>query len=82
MGAVGAMVGQPRKPMPIGERHNMLTLHKDLGVEAGHSIGLFICDCGDVVVKRLANVRHGTVKSCGCIGRGKVARANKRGLTP
>jgi hypothetical protein len=60
--------------MEKGERHGKLVFVEDLGIDARHhSIGRFLCDCGNVCVKTLAYVRNGDTRSCGCLwGRGKA----------
>jgi hypothetical protein len=57
-----------RLSMAEGERYGRLVFLEDLGLDgANHSIGRFACDCGTKCVKRLARVKSGNTRSCGCL---------------
>jgi hypothetical protein len=63
-----AVMSKVRLLMIEGERHGRLVFLENLGVDAeAHSIGRFLCDCGVVCVKRLAQVRSSNTRSCGCL---------------
>lgn len=50
-----------------GDKYNSLTFIKRVGYFKGNPIGLWECDCGETVEKPMANVVHGSTKSCGHI---------------
>ena len=54
--------------MSAGETHGRLTFIEYAGFdEETHSIGRFVCSCGANCIKRLARVRNGNTRSCGCL---------------
>ena len=60
-------MARERRLMQVGERHGRLVLLKNIGVDRRHhSVGQFRCDCGQMSVLRLGNVRAGNNRSCGC----------------
>jgi hypothetical protein len=74
------MNAKPRLAMIEGERHGRLVFLEYLGVDnEAHSIARFRCDCGVVCVKRMAQVRWGNARSCGCLGREAKRRRRSDG---
>ena len=73
------MKSKTRLFMIESERHGRLVFLESLGVDHEfHSIGRFRCDCGSACVKRLAMVRFGNTRSCGCL-QWEARRRSKRG---
>lgn len=50
-------------PNPAGQRFNRLTAIK----KEPDGRWLFKCDCGTVKLSQISPIRHGVVKSCGCL---------------
>lgn len=54
--------------MNTGDAYGRLTAVRESGEYDGrHPLWVFACECGGEVVARPANVRNGTVASCGCL---------------
>ena len=52
----------------IGKKYGRLTLLTLAGVDSkNHMLGVFQCECGRIVKKRLESVFHGRTASCGCL---------------
>lgn len=66
----------PKKLDVTGERYGRLVALKRLDSQGG-SRWLFKCDCGNVVVRKLGNVRGGHTRSCGCLHNEMLAKRNK-----
>ncbi len=63
-----------RKIADVGERFGRLVVVRRAPDDGGHSACEFGCDCGAIVVRRMAYVRCGRMRSCGCLQR-ETARA-------
>jgi hypothetical protein len=50
-----------------GEKYGLLTAIAHVESEGKDTKWKFKCDCGNVVIKHLGNVRNGHTKSCGCL---------------
>ena len=62
--------------MVKGDKYNKLTaIEFDHRNKHGSQCWLFICDCGNIKVIRMDNVKNGGTKSCGC-----SKKNNKNGL--
>lgn len=63
-----------------GQRFGRLTALSYEGWNGAHkTLWSFKCDCGAVIIRRLATVRRGDVKSCGCLRReGAYIAHNKK----
>src|SRR5690625_1924022 len=59
-----------RKRMDLtGQRYGQLTVIKEVDRNANNHRQWFCkCDCGNVKIIRMNNLRDGTTKSCGCLG--------------
>lgn len=62
-----------------GEKWNKLTYVSFCREDSGRNVGLFSCDCGNVIEAKVKNVRLGKKKSCGC-DMSEILR-EKRGFT-
>ncbi len=52
----------------IGERFGRLTLvERVANGHRGATMCRFVCDCGNTVERRLATIRYGHTRSCGCL---------------
>lgn len=66
------------KPMDVtGQRYGRLIAIKYEGKRKGKTIWSFKCDCGNVVIKALPDVRSGHTRSCGCLHNELLTKANK-----
>jgi hypothetical protein len=65
----------------IGEKYNLLTIikvSKILDDRRKTKIVLCKCDCGNIVEKRLCNIKYGETKSCGCYNKKLVNERNTK----
>jgi hypothetical protein len=52
----------------IGRKYNLLTVIEDAGATGyGRTLCKCLCDCGNIKITVLSDVKAGEVKSCGCI---------------
>lgn len=59
---------QTRRIDVTGQKFGRLTALSYQGWEgARKTLWSFRCDCGEVIIRRLATVRRGEIKSCGCL---------------
>lgn len=67
-----------RKIDITGKRFGRLTAIREDGRDS-HGIILWLCecDCGETCHIRSADLRHGAVKSCGCLNSERLIRRNK-----
>lgn len=72
-----SLKGRPQCKAKPGDRWNRLTFVKWLYTKKKNAICEFRCVCGTVIVTGIAGVRHGNVKSCGCLGREKTSEVGK-----
>ncbi len=59
--------------IPIGDRYGRLVVLRR-AASKGRAKAEFACDCGAVVVRVMAFVKYGRVKSCGCLKAGRLGR--------
>jgi hypothetical protein len=61
-----------------GEVFGKLTVLKKVGVDK-YKISQWecLCDCGNITVASISNLRNGNTTSCGCYGRERKREANK-----
>lgn len=66
----------------IGEKYNLLTITKILKpVVTSHKSYKMVqvkCDCGNIVEKRLCNIKSGNTKSCGCYNKKLTIDRNQK----
>ena len=62
-----------------GKKYNRLTYLSDTGqrINNHQQVAKWRCDCGEIVLIRLASVIYGNTKSCGCLKKETDARGNK-----
>lgn len=60
----------------IGLKYNQFTILKDMGIKTGSRFVLAICDCGVEKQVRLADIKIGSSKNCGCVRSKKVSERN------
>lgn len=67
----------------IGQKYGRLIVQRLAGMDQSHKSTVeVICECGQVLVVRLNNLRTGTTKSCGCLGLEAIKRrSTKHGLS-
>lgn len=67
-----------RKIDITGKRFGKLTAIREDGRDT-HGIILWLCECecGETCHVRSADLRHGLVKSCGCLNSERLVRSNK-----
>lgn len=54
----------------VGQRFGRLVVQKFAGMRDGHeSLWDCVCDCGNMTVVQVSNLRSGSTKSCGCVQR-------------
>lgn len=72
----------PKKLDITGERYGKLVALRFSGKDGRATLWEFECDCGNNSIKRLADVRHGKIKSCGCLHQETLIKRNtKHGKT-
>lgn len=73
-------VGQRDRQLKMkkGERHNNLVFIKYDGKKNNDTAGIFWCDCGGKIRAKLTTVKSGVTKSCGCIKRELISKANRK----
>lgn len=57
-----------------GQRFGRLVAIEDVGSIRGFRAWKLKCDCGEVIVRTSADVRHGKVSSCGCLRSELISR--------
>lgn len=57
-----------------GQRFGRLVAVEDVGTVRSFRAWKFSCDCGEVIVRSGADVRHGKVSSCGCLRSEMISR--------
>lgn len=57
-----------------GQRFGMLTVLESAGKANKQSIWKCKCDCGQLSIKRVGNLRHGRTNSCGCLRKTTTAK--------
>lgn len=65
------------KVVLIGNKYNNLTIQKDLGMVEHSHIVQCVCDCGNIIDRRLDQIKSGAVKSCGCFKKSMLVKRNK-----
>src|SRR5262245_52743621 len=59
-----------RTPLDLtGQRFGRLAAIRDVGSRRSFRLWLLLCDCGKEIERTSADVRHGKVRSCGCLQR-------------
>jgi hypothetical protein len=59
-----------RTPIDLtGQRFGRLVAIRDVGSLRAFRLWLFRCDCGNEIERTSVDVRHGKVRSCGCLAR-------------
>lgn len=62
-----------------GQRFDRLTVVKYIGLnDRGKSIWLCLCDCGKEHIAQGSYLKSGNIKSCGCLNREMVQKANTK----
>lgn len=63
----------------IGDKYNRLKVIEKLGTNK-HNKRLWLCkcDCGNEVVVTTGGLRSGKTKSCGCLAKEEITKANRR----
>lgn len=66
-----------------GKKFNRLTAIKYTGKnEDNKSCYLFICECGNKVIRMGSGVKRGRTKSCGCLQKERTSQSKKSWATP
>jgi len=61
------------------EKYNKLTLIKEVGVDGGgRKIWESKCDCGNLVIRRIADIKSGNTKSCGCLNLEQIRKRHRQ----
>lgn len=69
----------PKRLDITGERYGRLTGLNFIGTDQNkNTLWSFQCDCARITIKRLADVRHGKVKSCGCLHQENTIKRNTK----
>lgn len=66
-----------RIEIPIGTKYGRLTVIKEVDKVGSHRAFLCKCECGNIKVYRLSNIRKGTTKSCGCLHKENSRKAKR-----
>ena len=64
-----------------GVRFGRLVAIRDVGSKRNFRLWEFLCDCGAVVERTTAAVRHGGTTSCGCLQREETSRRRSPDIT-
>ena len=65
-----AILNKRGKSMVIGEKHNRLVVIESITP----STSRFMCDCGNIIIRKNADVRNGHIKSCGCLQKEEASK--------
>jgi hypothetical protein len=65
------------EPIEVGHRFERLVVAQLLGTSGRKRQVLTVCDCGNYKVVNEADLRSGTVKSCGCLRRERMENLNR-----
>ncbi|MCY9763206.1 hypothetical protein M5X06_22215 [Paenibacillus alvei] len=64
----------------VGERYGSLIVISESEMKGQQRVFLCKCDCENVVPVRMANLRNGHTKSCGCLQRKQSSNTNTKNL--
>jgi hypothetical protein len=73
-----SLKGKPQCRMQTGQKWNYLTLVRWVRTEKHHALCEFLCACGSSIITSLQDVKHGNIKSCGCLRKEQARRMGNR----
>lgn len=73
----GCIYNHRMKELAIGKKYNKLTVKEFHSIKNESLMFKFECECGNEKVLSLSQVKHGSIKSCGCMYRTQEGLSSK-----